>query len=290
MIEVVSHPPNLSTWDPETQPFYLELYGETQPVVETRIDTVEPAGPTNLAPQRAEAMPVYEYSWTIGHSIDEHEYGDPRHFADLWERNSEPAAHIGLYFPLDGGWRVNEISSAVKYLRPLHNEAGLMSKMHQEAVAVSPALNDIGKIASFAGAPGFGVEVATDLVSAIARMQINNTPPVEGFEWHVRKVIRREGTEVLQGVRWTLPKKLFSELGGRLTGSIAVSFMPTHAQQNSVFTAKNIAFQTKSIRLHACVFGHQNKPTWAPGEHKFIHLRLKPTLSPKGLPRSESAL
>jgi len=146
VIEVVSYPSNLSTWDPKVQPFYLELYGETRPVVETRIDERTRAGSTSLTPQMVEAMPVYEYSWTIGHSIDEHEDGDPRHFADLWERNPEPAAHVSLYFPLDGGWRVNEISSAVKYLRPLRNQASLMAKMHQEAVAVSPALNDLQPI------------------------------------------------------------------------------------------------------------------------------------------------
>lgn len=282
MIEVVSYPSNLSTWDPEVQPFYLELYGETQPVVETRIDERTRAGSTSLIPQMVDAMPVYEYSWTIGHSIDEREYGDPRHFADLWERNPEPTAHVGLYFPLDGGWRVNEISSAVKYLRPLHNQASLMAKMHQEAVAVSPALNDLGKIASFAGAPGQGVEVAIELVSAIARMEINNTPPVEGLEWHVRKVTRREEKTVMQGVRWTLPKKLFSDLGGRLTGSIAVSFIRTHAQQNATAMADDSSFhpQPRPIRLHACVFDHHNEPKWTPGEHKFIHLHLAPTLPP----------
>jgi len=31
---------------------------------------------------------------------------------------------------------------------------------------------------------------------------------------------------VMQGVVWTLPKSMFAELGGRLTGGLAVSFLP----------------------------------------------------------------
>jgi len=36
MIEVVSHPPNLADWDETSrdQPFYLELLGETKPLLE----------------------------------------------------------------------------------------------------------------------------------------------------------------------------------------------------------------------------------------------------------------
>jgi hypothetical protein len=36
MIEVVSHPPNLADWDETSrdQPFYLELFGETKPLIE----------------------------------------------------------------------------------------------------------------------------------------------------------------------------------------------------------------------------------------------------------------
>lgn len=276
MIELVSYPSDLSTWDPTTHEFYLELYGETQPVVDRKIVEVQPAGPADSAPQMANVLPVYEYWWTIGHSIDEHEYGDPGHFADLWAHHPDPAAHVGLYFPLSGGWRVTEIASAVKYLRPLRNEASLLAKVHQEAVAVSPALNDLGKIASFAGAPGRGVEAATALVSAIAKMEINNVPQVEGFAWHVRKVTRRVGTEVLQGIRWTLPKQLFCVLGGRLTGSIAVSFLPARVQQQGVDMTGDVTLQPGAILLHALVFDPHKGPIWIPGEHEFIHLQLAP--------------
>lgn len=37
MIEVVSYPADLTQWDPTKTPFYLELFGDTSPVLERLI-------------------------------------------------------------------------------------------------------------------------------------------------------------------------------------------------------------------------------------------------------------
>jgi hypothetical protein len=66
MIEVVSHPPN---WDETSrdQPFYLELFGETKPLLEQNFAEALPAGAADGSPQTIAFTPVYEYWWTIGH-------------------------------------------------------------------------------------------------------------------------------------------------------------------------------------------------------------------------------
>src|ERR1700689_4491221 len=64
MIEVVSAPPVLSQWVPARDPYYLELYGETSPVLDTALAEVIPAGAAD--PVTASPAPVYEYWWPRG--------------------------------------------------------------------------------------------------------------------------------------------------------------------------------------------------------------------------------
>jgi hypothetical protein len=85
----------------------------------------------------------------------------------------------------------------------------------------------------------------------------------------------------MQGVMWTLPKKMFSELGGRLTGSLALSFIPGHIQQGGTVASKAEDFppQPKAILAHAVVYGPRDE-IWAPGQREFIRLQVAPTLPP----------
>jgi hypothetical protein len=48
---------------------------------------------------------------------------------------------------------------------------------------------------------------------------------VKGFDWYVDKVTVHAAHS--HGVMWAIPKEMFEPLGGRLTGSLAVSFVPT---------------------------------------------------------------
>jgi len=63
-IESASHPsPPLSEWDggnPE-QPYYLEIFGETTPLVDTSYSEVVPSGSSATEAQAASSAPVYEY-------------------------------------------------------------------------------------------------------------------------------------------------------------------------------------------------------------------------------------
>jgi hypothetical protein len=68
MIETVSYPEDLSSWDPDAQPFYLELFGETSPKMDLSYAEVLPSGSgADGQPQTAAPTPIYEYWWTIGH-------------------------------------------------------------------------------------------------------------------------------------------------------------------------------------------------------------------------------
>src|SRR3984885_14988605 len=143
-IESVSHPEPLSDWDGKdaAQPFYLEVFGETTPTIDTAYAEVIPAGAADGSAERCASAPVYEYWWTIGHP------GHPGHRGgllekiagpkDLWERLADPAARIYLYFPLGGGWRVKELTATVKYMSPVAHEESFIEKAAQDFQTIQP--------------------------------------------------------------------------------------------------------------------------------------------------------
>ncbi len=47
MIEVVSYPADLTHWDLTKTPFYLELFGDTSPVLDTHYGEVIKPGPVD---------------------------------------------------------------------------------------------------------------------------------------------------------------------------------------------------------------------------------------------------
>jgi len=53
---------------------------------------------------------------------------------------------------------------------------------------------------------------------------------------------------------WTLPKKMLVELGGQLTGSIALSFIPAQIQQNETISSCEPRFKALPILAHAVVY------------------------------------
>lgn len=68
-IQSVSPPPDLKLWDPDKEgakPFYFELFGETEPLLDGSFAELATAATIGGAPT-APRVPVYEYWWTIGH-------------------------------------------------------------------------------------------------------------------------------------------------------------------------------------------------------------------------------
>lgn len=129
VIAVASYPADLSSWNQADDPYYLEVYGEAEPALDmTHAEVLPPGGSTA---QTTAATPIYEYWWTIGHGGTKPEHRhlfESRKRLDLWHRLENIAARIYLYFPIAGGWRVQELAASAKYLAPVAHQSRLDRK------------------------------------------------------------------------------------------------------------------------------------------------------------------
>lgn len=279
VIEVVSYPDDLKKWNPETDRFYLELFGETNPTLAATYAEVVPAGPLDGAVQTSQPAPVYEYWWTIGHLGN---WDD-----SFWGQLEDPAARVYLYFPVWGGWRIKEIVAAVKYLSPTADQQSAWNMAAQDWQALQPIVVSASQLATALGSGvGTAAAGAASLLSVIAKLTINSVPQVPGFQWSVGKVAYlRSDMGVFQGITWTLPKKMFTVLGGRLTGSIALSFIPVHQQTEVAANnpegeqAGNPVLERLPVLAHAVVYGPQNEEVWRPAQDRYVELHVLPKLS-----------
>jgi hypothetical protein len=274
MIEVASYPSDLKTWDPENDRFYLELFGETNPLLNDKYAEVVPAGPIDGAVQSSQPAPVYEYWWTIGHLGY---WGD-----SFWGHLQDPAARVYMYFPAWGGWRIKEVVAAVKYLSPTAEQQSMWNAAARDWQTLQPIVADASQLAGALGpGPGTAAGGAASLLSTIAKLKINSVPQTAGFPWSVGKVAYlRPDAGVMQGITWTLPKKMFTVLGGRLTGSIALSFIPARYQGGEVATAAQgeQAFERLPVLTHAVVYGPQEEEVWGPAQDQFVELYVLPQM------------
>lgn len=234
MITVASHPADLATWDQDQDPYYLEVFGEAEPVLDMTHAEVLPVGGSTA--QASTVTPVYEYWWTVGHggSKPEHRHLLESHETlDLWHRLEDVAARVYLYFPIAGGWRIQELAASAKYLAPVAQQSDWTEKAAAEWTRMQPIVAGAGQVASVLGVvPGVGVVAAgaAPILSAVSKLQVGSVPQdVKGFDWYMEKVTfgAAAGHGVMQGVVWAIPKEMFERLGGRLTGSLAVSVVPT---------------------------------------------------------------
>jgi len=280
MIEVASHPEDLAKWDPAKHPFYFEMFGETKPVLDMTYAEVIPAAGDSAS--TVTSTPIYEYWWTLGHAgtAPEHHHLWPGRKADepVWQKLENTAARIYLYFPISAGWRMKELVATVKYLSPVADQKTWSTEAAADWTKLQPLLQDAGSLASaLAPVPGVGAVAAgaAPILSTLAKLQIGSVPQgVKGFEWSVGKVTFASKQEhgVMQGVVWTLPKQMFELLGGRLTGSLAVSFIPANSQRqpDSEWEPK-----TAAMLGHAAIYADDGTK-WVPGSSDFVSLELSP--------------
>jgi len=279
MITVASFPEDLGTWDQDQHPFYLEVLGESEPVLDASHGEV--IAPGGSEPTGSSATPVYEYWWVIGHGgsrPEHHHLFEGRGKRDLWHRLDDVAARVYLYFPISGGWRVQELAASAKYLRPVQHQSEWTDKAGAEWQRLQPILAGVGQAAGVLGAvPGVGVAAASmaPVLSAVSKLQLGTVPQgVKGFDWYVEKVTFPAAADhgVMQGVFWAIPKEMFELLGGRLTGSLAVSFVPTAAVGQ-----ESAQVQVLPMLAHAVVYS-DGGATWVPARNKFVKMPLTPRL------------
>lgn len=300
MLEVAVWPPGQGALGPGGSPFYLELGGETRPHVDRTgrrrghrdwdrwHDDEGPSGPLsgdreNDRPDRAPDVggPVYQYSWTLGHPGDGaladpwwHHLRAPHR--QPWNALDDPAARVYLYFPTEGGWRVDELAANLTYLAPVHQQESMHNKAADDWSKVEPVLTGAGEVASkLAGVAGLGPVAAgmAPLLAASAKLQINRVPASDHYAWTVAKVATRtEQDGFFQGIMWTVPRQAFTDLGGRLTGTLAVTVQASSYQGNEVASEPVLR---PAAALASAVILHDGRSTELPGEG-FVRLIIDP--------------
>jgi hypothetical protein len=279
LIEVASEPADLTKWIGDSPPFYLEIFGETEPTLDVNYAEVLP--PAGTAAQTSAASPIYEYWWTIGHPgrrPEHHHWWQPKS-PSLWDDLEGEAAHVYFYFPINAGWRIKELVATVKYLSPCMDQKSLSDKAGAEWQKMTPYLADASSVSSLLSpvpVVGAGAAAAAPVLSALSKLQIGTVPSTaEGFEWYVDKVTTAgvQGRGVMQGVMWSIPRTMFETLGGRLTGSLAVSFIRSHSQG-----APDDSIKPASLYGHAVVNAKSEKH-WVPSaQNRFVELTITPKL------------
>jgi hypothetical protein len=287
VIEVTTWPADLTQWKPQRDFFYLEVFGETSPVLDTALAEVIPAGKDS--PQASSPAPVYEYWWTLGHpgaaphreqwaGVMGPGQADDQGGQPPWENMREDvAARVYLYFPAGVGWRVREITATVKYLTPVHQQQAWWDQVGQELKLLQPLAGDVSSIAGLV--PG-GATVSKWL-ETVSKLQAGSVPQSKDFPWSVEKVtFGGNGEQVMQGVAWNLPASLLHAQGGRLTGSLAVSLMPATRQQPGNPGRETPPPGTAPVKAHAGVYLKNGTAIWLPGPdaRSFIDLLLTPQM------------
>jgi len=285
MIKVASHPRDLSTWNGNHPSFYMEIFGETEPLMDRNYGEILPPG--GIEAKTTANTPIYEYWWTIGH-LPFYEPGNTRRHRSRndspWRHLRKEAAHVYLYFPINAGWRIKELVATTKYLSPAHHELTGSEKAAHSWQKISPVLSEASTLAPLlAPLPGVGAAAAgaAPVLSALSKLRIGSVPQgPQGYDWFVKKVttsgVSHRG--VMQGVMWSLPKDMFMDLGGRLTGSLAVSFIPNARQPD-----KHWRPEAGAVHGHAGVFStgraglfSKQRVDWVPSVKDFVELKLSP--------------
>lgn len=295
MIEVKSWPSDLVAWSEqppgERTPFYLEFFGETEPLLDQSFAEVVPA--KKGAPSQEQSAPVYEYWWTIGHGGAQLRTAwwrqllgatGPTRSAEPWEDLEAIAARVYLYFPIAGGWRVKEQAASVNYLSPVREQNAWLAQIGKGLQAVQPAVGDAGALAGLV--PGGGT--ASKWMEAVAKLKISSVPQTGKFNWSVGKVTF--GSSIhgpMQGVMWQLPRSLFQLIGGRLTGSLAVSFIQVPVQGEPTTPPKPMR-----ALAHAVLYHNNGAESWMPATatgEGFVELEINPRTAPPPAPNRSQA-
>jgi hypothetical protein len=161
------------------------------------------------------------------------------------------------------------------------DDEAFLARMAKDGEALQPIVGAVGQLANVA-APGAGAVISSSarVVGALAQMKINSLPQTAGFPWAVAKTTfvwaTAEEKTPMAGVAWSLPKTMFAELGGRISGSVAVIFVPVATQQDQATTVERPG--TKPILARAIV--HGSEPLFSPPEDAddgFIKLEITPS-------------
>jgi hypothetical protein len=225
-ITLQTYPASLA--DVKAEKFYLELVGESQPLVSPR--ATEVGGGQSLS--------LYEYYWSLGH------------LEGLPTKDCE-AAQVGelkVYFLFAemSDWRINEPIASVKYMSPAPSDVQDVIKR------ISKDLKNATAVTSLI--PGGGT--ASKWIDAAAGIGMSSIPQEGHFKWSVRQTAIQISGEIATGVVWTIPKSMFDALHGRITGGLVVSFLPAYTHTDNVENNR----KRGKILLRAELAGRPRRP------------------------------
>lgn len=328
MIEVVSGEGTLKDRGGRSHSCYLEVYGETRPIVNVGAAEVTPATDPTASGMTPPSAPIYEYWWTLGHRIEAQEgkatgdvpsdmmaSAEQRGRASFWDALTEvngAAAHVYLFFPVSGNWRIKEVTATLKYLSPVPNQSSWWEAAAKGLKEISPLAQDASQLAGLIPNPAFAG--ASQLLGTIAKLQVNSVPPSDSIKWSVMKVTTGHPPRgVKQGVAWNLPASAFRILGSRVTGSVAVSVIPASFQEpdhdnTPSGAAAGPVLERRAIEAHAVIYGPDGQQLWIPGsppsadtedhqtasadqsqaQEQFIYLHVTPQLPGSPQPSAET--
>ncbi|HYK86798.1 MAG TPA: hypothetical protein VEV19_15620 [Ktedonobacteraceae bacterium] len=294
MLQTVSYPFELpELWDTEKCPFYLELFGETSPLIDMNYAKVLPAGSAEAIPQNVESVPIYQYWWTIGHVEDLPIVEDSLLKQSFSHEHDDAFATVSMYFPISGGWRIKELLPTIRDLKPFHKQLHMWHEAGKVWNEVAPLFTGLATLPLQTINPLASIPLA--LLPSFSKLHINTIESDKEFTWSVDKISCRSQYGLMQGVRWNISKKMFCKLGGRLTGSLAVCFIPSQIQHHKVID-EEAEFQSKPILARAVLnlshdapihlppksdahfyqLSKHDAPISLPGPYDFIELNIKP--------------
>lgn len=182
---------------------------------------------------------------------------------------------VGLYFPTNVNWRVKEITATLKFLTPIKDQHQLWQDISNNIAKLSPLLADAGSLASLV--PG-GAGAST-VLSTVAKLQVGSVPQTS-VNWSVEKTTH-VGLDNFrwQGVEWRLPQNTFEILGGRVSGSVAVTFMEALRRdevEGAPFAAGTMLARSNLAVRGAAELKRIPEPKGDSAEKPFISLPLNP--------------
>jgi hypothetical protein len=274
MLETVSWPPDLERCDEGMSRLTLQLYGQTSPSICPLTEE------WHLATE-GDNVPLYEYVWSLALAEDVCDsLASSTQEHSLPFRHADDSAMIWLLFPQTCGWRVCELAATIKLLRPLPHDDKLLEKVSDYWKIAAPTIDSVATLLGSVPTPQ--TQAVATVVGVLAKLRLTALPPVEGYAWSVRRVSRLVGDEIREGVQWTLPKSMFTKLGGRVTGSLLVYLQPVARQRGTTVATQAPAMQMGAILVRGVVRGLQDPKTYIPNddcddqESAYLQLHIRP--------------
>jgi hypothetical protein len=214
---------------------YLNIWGDSAPLL-------SPGYGRGASPHGdATGISPYEYFWTLGivqASIEPSKRKGPKDMGQhvrhprrselepkmetAMPRDRHGCAHVSLHFPRNNGFWVHEIAASVKLLSPPPPD--FAEKLGADVKELQPLIGLAGGAVAAVGTLGGPVvSAAGHVLDAVAKAKLNDVPSTKEFPWSVQQFSTADSDVVV----WNLPQNMFTLCGDRITGSIAVVFLPT---------------------------------------------------------------